>query len=125
MQLALIGSALISDREALVPSLDILGLKLGQNFQLMDDLCELTEDVQGHELEANPFLHFKADDLLETIQSFHNEIKDICQLSDLKSLERFIAGFERNVFQKLEAGKAKIQQTIDIDPSKWSFLNAN
>ena len=122
MQLALIGSALISDREDLIDSLDRLGLRLGQNFQLLDDLCELTDDIQGHELQANPFLHFDPQELLNTVQGFHTEINALCQEMKLESLRSYIKSFEKNVYSKLEAGKASIEDKINIKSEQWNFL---
>tara|TARA_Y100000768_G_C23990847_1_gene692708 strand:+ start:9879 stop:10805 length:927 start_codon:yes stop_codon:yes gene_type:complete len=124
MELALMGCAMISKREDLLETIEGFGLKLGINFQLLDDLCELTEKVQGHEKEANPFLHFSTSEILSLLAENSRIMKNTCENHKLSSLVHFIEKFERKVFDKLTDGQESIKSQIDFNIEDWKFLKA-
>lgn len=124
MELALMGSAMISRREDLLGPIEDFGLKLGINFQLLDDLCELTEKVQGHEKEANPFLHFSPAEILSLVAENSKIMKNICMKYNLSGLNHFVEKFESKVFKKLIEGQHIIKSQIEFNTGDWEFLKA-
>lgn len=124
MQLALEGSAIIAEKPKLLEDMSLLGLRLGQSFQLLDDLCELTAEVQGHELKANPFLNHSPEALIAILSDFHREMFDICDKHQLHSLKSFIESYEAKIAQKLNGASDILSSKIKIDTESWSFLGS-
>lgn len=122
MQLALMGGAILSERSEIVKRLETLGYKLGVNFQLLDDLCELRDEVQGHEKEANPFLHFNVSEIFSIIKENSISMRRTCEDSQLVHLNQFIQSFEASVYAKISESDAEISKKIDFNLNDWTFL---
>jgi geranylgeranyl pyrophosphate synthase len=60
MQMALLGSALLADRndQAMIKTTLRLGQSIGVSFQLLDDLSECVDELSPHEKEVSPFINF-------------------------------------------------------------------
>ncbi len=115
IQCCLTNSAILSDRKDLSEELYQLGSCLGLNFQLLDDLCELTEPINEHEEDINPFLHFNQKELLEIIAENNEKIFSITQKYKLASLEKYIEFYLRKSKDKIINGRESIKNHIEID----------
>lgn len=114
IQLSLIGSAIISEKQDLLPELKDLGKAIGLNFQLLDDLCEFSENVNKHELEINPFVHFNRDEIFQIIINNSLEIKSTCLQHRLISLQTYIDSYTNKVKEKLKNGLVNINKHIEL-----------
>ncbi len=114
IQTSLSCSAFISQRNDMEVKLKEIGYALGIVFQLLDDLCELIEDVNQHEKEINPFLHFKTEELTQLINTNCQIIFSHTQEYKLINLMNYIQSYLTKINQKLLKNKEKIVQKIDI-----------
>jgi geranylgeranyl pyrophosphate synthase len=67
---AIMGSYLLSDKDELETKqkLKIISSSIGELFQFLDDLTELSEiDLETHEVEVNPWLSFYDETIKETL----------------------------------------------------------
>ena len=102
IQLSLQGSAIISQSSsALQKDLFDLGKALGVNFQLFDDLCELTEVVNKHELEVNPFINYNKDILLTHIKENTSIIRSVCKTHNLNTVQSYIELYYQKIHKTL------------------------
>ncbi len=115
IQCCLTNCAVLSDRKDLIGELNQLGLSLGLNFQLLDDLCELTEPINEHEKEINPFLHFNQKELLEIITKNNDQIFSITQKHKLYSLENYILHYLNKSKDKIKNGHSSIKEHVEIN----------
>ena len=115
IQLCLIGSSILSNRQDLLPELENLGYALGVNFQLLDDLCELTEDINKHEKEINPFLNHDIKMLINLIKSNHITIQNIVKKYQLTLLSQFIESYISKMKTKVLNGKTKILEQSSLN----------
>lgn len=122
MQLSLEGCCILSNRPELRSDIKEVGHIIGINFQLLDDLCELTEEVSGHEINANPFLNFKVDEIMETIEVNHLKLQKIFNDHKLTNLQSYFEVYIRNILNKLNAGSDQIYKATSLEESSWSFL---
>ena len=104
IQLAIVGPCILSGKDIMIPDLENIGLCLGINFQLLDDLCELTEDLSEHEKEVNPFLRFETERILEIVEDNSSTLKKLLNKNNLKCLEDYINIYLKQIRNKLNSG---------------------
>lgn len=83
-----------------------LGTNIGINFQLLDDLGELVEEVGEHEENVNAFLNYDAKEVLETCKSLNESIFETLRECKLEKI-----GFMYQIF--LNKTSTKISSGID------------
>ncbi|MBT4791470.1 MAG: hypothetical protein HON90_07855, partial [Halobacteriovoraceae bacterium] len=110
IQLALTGSALLCHKKELTSDMLELGKAIGINFQLLDDLCELTEAVNQHEKEINPFIHFPPEKIIEIIKINSVSIRTICKHHQLKELQNYINLYYAKIKETLEVHQVQINK---------------
>lgn len=120
IQLALQGSNILSDSK--IPRDDTmrLGYSLGVVFQLLDDLSELSDDINEHEKEINPFLQSFQDDAICELSKSILDIKKIIQSHSLKNIDLVINSYLNKMKNKIEKNKSKISKTV---PKLESVIN--
>lgn len=124
MQLSLKASAILAEHEQVIGPMERLGYAIGINFQLLDDLCELSELVTGHEKLANPFLNFNPHSLIKQVQSHHNEMKSILEEFQLHRLRDYLRLFLHQTVEKINNSQKTIFEQTDLDARSISFLNS-
>ena len=112
IQLALMGANLLSKKQLPLEECKNFGLFLGIQFQLLDDLCELTEPLNEHEKEINPFLHFNMDELFQVINHNHTQMKEFLNTHQLNHLKEYINLYLRKISQKLKNGHSELSQNL-------------
>lgn len=122
IQLCLIGSTVLSDRQDLIPKLESLGYSLGVNFQLLDDLGELTEDLSDHEKDINPFLNHDIQKLINLIKSNNSNLQSILKENQLSSLSKFIESYINKMKSKILNGKSKILEQSSLEETDLDTL---
>ncbi len=114
IQLCLEGASILSNKEDIKKELNQLGLALGINFQLLDDLCELTEPINKHEQEINPFMHFDKSLLIDKIIKNNDIINEVCEKNSLNNLNAYIDVYHNKIFNKLSDGIENINKQINF-----------
>ncbi|MEE2670082.1 MAG: polyprenyl synthetase family protein [Bdellovibrionota bacterium] len=122
MQLSLEGCCILSNRPDLRSDIKEVGHIIGINFQLLDDLCELTEEVSGHEINANPFLNFPVNEIMKIIEANHLKLKRIFADHKLVNLQNYFEIYSSNILAKLNAGCDQIHIATKLETSSWDFL---
>jgi len=89
------------------------GSNLGICFQLLDDLCEATEELSSHEKKVNPFLRFPK----ESMQTLENKLAKIQY--ELAKGHPFLNQIIKSYFDKM---KSIIEKDIQ---SEKSFILQN
>ena len=117
IQLCLTSSAILKERNDLVRPLYQVGMALGTNFQLLDDLCELTDEINEHEGDVNPFLLFDPKESLDIIRDNNVKIREICKENKLFSLQEYIENYLDKTKLKIENGIVKINKHIKFNLS--------
>ena len=122
IQLSLIGSAIISNKQDLIPEFEELGKYIGINFQLLDDLCELTEVQSGHELDINPFLKFDSNELFQIILDNNDKSEVLFDKLDANNLHVFYKSYYDKMKKVISLGKETIIKQTDISELELSKL---
>ncbi|MFT6632192.1 MAG: geranylgeranyl pyrophosphate synthase [Bacteriovoracaceae bacterium] len=122
IQLCLEGACLISDRPELQQPLSELGRSLGINFQLLDDLCEFTDEISPHELEINPFLHYDKAQILKIIKLNTITINSTCNELQLDTLKEYIQTYYDKIFNKLNLGISHVNKHVKISNDELKDL---
>ena len=112
IMLCLSAGAILSDKSELISPLDRLGLALGENFQLLDDLGELTENINQHERDINPFLKFNSLTCLERLKSNQVLICNLCQDHKLENLKSYIDEFINKSKLKVSTNQHMIESYL-------------
>lgn len=115
IQLCLEGVCIISNRKELQAQARDIGKCLGINFQLLDDLCELTEEIGSHEKDINPFLHYDQSELFQIINKNKQIIEQACADNQFNQLMAYIQVYYEKVYKKLKNGITKVNKHITID----------
>ncbi len=115
IQLALTGTSILSNKEEHLDKLYTLGNSIGINFQLLDDLCELSEIQKGHELEINPFLTFAPAIVFEEIQKNHKIIETTCLELELNNFFDYFKIYLNKVNEIINKNKQTILSQIKTD----------
>jgi geranylgeranyl pyrophosphate synthase len=120
IQLCLEGSCIISEKPEYQGKLSSLGRSLGINFQLLDDLCEFTDEVNSHELEINPFLYYEKKEILDIVKANKLLIESTCNELQLENLQNYIQVYYDKIFDKLQMGISRVNEhvTISVDELK-------
>ncbi len=126
IQLALVGSAIISGKQKMIEPLRELGKAIGLNFQLLDDLCELADPLSTHEQDINPFIHFKSQVLLDIVKENNSTINRICSEHQLQTTQNYANEYAEKIKTKLTKNISKIREHIsltDVDLRKIIEMN--
>jgi len=115
IQLALCGSNILSEHPIAPSECHKLGYSLGISFQLLDDLCELTEEVSAHESEINPFLHFNQKDLFNILIENRNYMREVTQAHKLNHLNSYINKYLEKTQLILNNGREILSQNIKLE----------
>ncbi len=123
IQLSLSGSNILSGNSALPKELiEELGLNIGIVFQLIDDLTELTEEINEHEREINPFLNFASIELYSTINNCLENIYRTLDENTLTNLNDICERYLNKMKSKINDGEEKIKTYIhDFDKELLKF----
>jgi geranylgeranyl pyrophosphate synthase len=122
IQLSLKGSAILSNSKLNLDIFDKIGKYLGVNFQLLDDLCELTEPLNKHEEEINPFLKFDTNVILDIIKSNHLQLTRLVTENNLTNLQEYIDLYLSIIKNKLINGVEEINKYISFKTSDLSEI---
>ena len=90
IQTSLSASNILAKKPVDKEKIELIGKLLGINFQLLDDLCELTQDLSQHEKDINPFLRFDHNDLIFILMENSRELRSLTTELELNSLKGFI-----------------------------------
>ncbi len=124
IQLAFIGAAIINDKQEHLEKYKELGKAIGVNFQLLDDLCELTKDLGHHEKEINPFIHYPSEEILAIISNNNKRITNICQEHQLNTIREYIEAYLTEIKEKLENNFEPIYNYIKLNPEKLKDITS-
>ena len=108
IQLCLVGATMLSNRNDLLSQIDELGVAMGINFQLLDDLCELSEIQSGHELEINPFISFNGKFVLNEVNKNLTLIENTLKELNLINLKEFYHSYLNKIQETIVKGKENI-----------------
>jgi geranylgeranyl pyrophosphate synthase len=122
IQLSLKGSAILSDSKFDLDIFDKIGKCLGINFQLLDDLCELTEPLNKHEVEINPFLKYETSTILNVIKKNHLEMTGLINDNGFKNLHEYVELYLSIIKKKLNKGIIEINKHIEFKTSDLSEI---
>lgn len=122
IQLSLVGSAIICNKQDLINDLEDLGKYIGINFQLLDDLCELTEIQTGHELDINPFLKFDSKKLFQIILENNEKSKALFNKLQADNLHLFYKSYYNKMKDVINSGKGLIIKQTNISDLELSKL---
>ena len=121
IQLSLRGANILSNSPISDELALEIGHKVGINFQLLDDLCELTEELNDHERDINPFLHFESERLIEIVRKNTTELRKILEEQNLENLKSYLNTYMLKIQTILNSGMKSVQSHIQI--SKDDILN--
>ncbi|MGZ3788689.1 MAG: polyprenyl synthetase family protein [Bacteriovorax sp.] len=115
IQVAILGSAVLANERDSKKEKKLWNYSrlLGINFQLIDDLSELTEaDLSEHEKDVNPWLHHPEKALNETIRALKtfNELSGELKLS---STNQIIDQYYQKMHSAITAHQAIIENHLD------------
>ena len=114
---------IISNKEdEMLRTIKNLGYAIGENFQILDDLCELTEDINKHEKEVNPFLKFPAQESISKLKQNAELIQSICVENKLKHLMEYNSLYTAKMKSKVIASLDKVNEYIKLDSSELDRL---
>lgn len=117
IQLALQGANLLSQNQMKDEQIKDFGLTLGIQFQLLDDLCELTEPVNEHEKEINPFLHFETQKIIAILRDNNEKLRHFVEENKLQNLKEYINLYLNKISETLSTGEKELNmnlKSIDI-----------
>lgn len=100
--------ALCENEEVSGPEVLELGRAIGVNFQLLDDLLELTEQTSSHEGKVNAFLNYNSSTVVQRIFEGNDRIFQLAKAKGLKNL----FGEYNTFIQKTVAKIAKKQSLV-------------
>lgn len=123
IQLSLCTAAILSDKEELCFDLKQLGYSLGENFQLIDDLCELTDEINSHEFDVNPFLRFSPDICLDKIKENSKQVSSICKQYHLENLNIYIQSYTNKMKKKILDNIEKVNTFIKVTSKEIEDLS--
>ena len=109
IQLSLVGSNILSDKPIACHDCKSLGLSIGVLFQLIDDLTELTEDINEHERKINPYLNYELLDIEKCLETEFNKMNSILNDNKLENLNSIITSYLAKMNNKITIGEEKIK----------------
>lgn len=115
IQVAILGSAILAENknsknEKLLWKYSKL---LGINFQLIDDLSELTSaNLSDHELEVNPWLHHPEKCLNETLKSLKS-FNHLSRSLKLKTTDQIVADYYNKMISAIAPYQEIIEKHLD------------
>lgn len=112
IQLALLGSNLLSNSPIAAKKLEQLGLSLGIVFQLLDDLSELSQEVSSHEKDINPFIKFDHNIVTNELKTNLEHIDTIISEYKLQHLEGVINSYLGLMAQKINSDQESIKNFV-------------
>lgn len=115
IQLAIQGSNILAGLKIPDPVCEKIGLDIGINFQLLDDLCELGDELGEHELKINPFLHFDSSHLLDIIEENSQSLRTLLADNGLNNLRDYLNIYMEKIQTKLISGQTNINNHIKLD----------
>lgn len=122
IQFSLEGSLALTESPIDPKKVSLLGKLMGINFQLLDDLGELTEEVDEHEKQVNAFLNYGASSVLETVRTYNSSIHEILQELSLDSLEEIYRGFLRKTETKIYSSIKSVSRSSGLSEDEIMSL---
>lgn len=116
IQFALSASHELSDGS--IEGIDELGTLMGINFQLLDDLGELTEDIDAHEMNVNAFVNFNAKEVFQTVLENNQKIFNVLRGQELSNLLKVYEEFLRKTLTKVQSAPGKIESACGLSESE-------
>jgi geranylgeranyl pyrophosphate synthase len=113
--LSLIGSSILSQSNLPTDKVKALGLAMGVSFQLIDDLIELTEELNQHEKDINPYLKFDEETVLNALKKYQETIQETFMKHKLTQLEAYYNEYYFKMKAKVLENKEKISKYIKVD----------
>jgi len=112
IQLALEGSYLLTDSQIDQKIISNLGLAIGISFQLLDDLSELTEDINDHELKINPFINLNSKSLFTILNKNLDTIQQTLDEYNLNESSKIMNEYFFKMSKIIQDGEKEIQKRI-------------
>ena len=113
--MALTGSNLLSENLLKEDELEKFGEALGVTFQLLDDLCELSDKISNHEATINPFILFGekivCKELLDNMKVIHQYLIK----NKLTNIQEVIEIYYNKVNSTVNSNRAKIDKYIESE----------
>jgi geranylgeranyl pyrophosphate synthase len=122
IQLALSGANILAEEPIQHSDTQELGRLLGINFQLLDDLCELTEDFGKHEREVNPFLNHDKNELVSIITSNTLFMRSILDSNKLVTTKEYINLYLEKIQSILNKGKHVLNSHVEFSQEEIDGL---
>lgn len=122
IQLALEGSFLLSNSTLKQSTISQLGLSIGISFQLLDDLSELAEEINGHEMKINPFLNLDSNILLKLLNEHLENIQSIIKENKLECISLIMKEYFSKMLNLINSGESQIKSHLkDFNISQLSL----
>lgn len=122
IQFSLLASLSLSESSIAREEIENLGKFLGINFQLLDDLGELTEEVDDHEDQVNAFLNYDANEVLAKALKYNESIFATFEKHKLSELGSMYSSFLEKTLRKIEQGKLSVSKKTGLDPQAFEAL---
>lgn len=122
IQLAMSGANILANKPIQHADTQELGKLLGINFQLLDDLCELTEEFGKHEREVNPFLNHNKDELVAIIMSNTRLMRKILDTNNLITTKEYINIYLEKIQSILNKGKLVLNSHVEFSQEEIDGL---
>ena len=91
-----------------------LGDRLGVLFQMLDDLTELTEELNAHEQTVNPWLNFK-DESFELTEKYLRDVERFVEGGKYPQLNNVIIHYFGKIKGLLEEGQSMVIKHVSKD----------
>ena len=114
IQLSLHGVNELSSSPISFDTCEKIGMDIGINFQLLDDLCELSDDLGEHELEINPFLHFNSKRLLAIIEENSSSLRQQLTEHKLHNLRMYLNTYMEKIQEHLQHNFEDVNKHIEL-----------
>lgn len=115
IQTALSGSNLLALKPIQETDIEMIGKILGISFQLLDDLCELTQPPSPHEEEINPFLKFDQSELLNIVFKNSNDLRSLLDKHNLTMLKTYINTYFLKISEILTKDLEHVNKYVKLD----------
>jgi len=115
IQLALSGSNMLCENLLKEDELEQFGEALGVTFQLLDDLCELSDKISNHEATINPFILFGEEIVCTKLLDNMKVIHKYLMKNKLINIQEVIEVYYSKVNSTLELNRAKIDKYIESE----------
>lgn len=122
IQFALTASLKLSESNIQALEIEEFGKLIGVNFQILDDLGELTDEIDEHEDQVNAFLNYDPAKLLELTIRNNERIFSIIRERELNELGSMYRAFLDKTLIKIRSGMAQVSQRTGLKSDRFDSL---